>query len=72
MKCYKNNGINNVHINKQVLQNATSKTCGRYSIVFVALHKKGVEPSVMIDFMKNGAKKYGSVDNLLLEITDDL
>lgn len=68
LKCYKNNGIKNVYINNKKLQNDESMTCGRYAIIFTALHKMNIDPSKMIDFLNDGKKKYGSVDNFIFKL----
>lgn len=72
MKCYKNNGCKNVYINKRVLQNEDSYTCGRYTIILTTMHKLGIDPSDMIDFLLEGSKKYKSVDNFIFDLTKEL
>ena len=71
LECMKKNGIKKVYINKTVLQDDETMTCGYYSVILICLNKMGVDPSVMVDFLKNGGKKYGSVDNFLLKLTED-
>lgn len=68
LKCFKNNGIKNVYINDKKLQNDSSMTCGRYDIIFTLLNKLNIEPSDMIDFLKEGGKKNGSVDNFIIKL----
>ena len=60
-----------MHINKDQLQGDTSSVCGRYSILFTAMHKMGINPDDMIEFLKKGGKKYGSVDKFVLKLFDE-
>ena len=71
LQCFKNNGVKKVSINKKSLQNKTSMTCGRYGIIFTCLNKAGIDPDQMIDFLKDGGKKYGSVDKFILHLFDE-
>jgi hypothetical protein len=76
MKFFENNHnkgkIKYLHINDEVLQEPDSQTCGRYCIILISLHKMGLPPSVMIDYLKDGGKKYGSIDNFIIELTKNL
>jgi hypothetical protein len=69
LKCFKNNGINKVHINDTILQDETSQTCGRYCIIMTALHKMGIEPTTMVDYFIDGGQKNGSIDNFVISLT---
>lgn len=71
LKCFKNNGIEKIHINKTPIQNQKSVTCGRYAVIFTALHKLGIHPSDMIDYIMEGGKKYKSNDKFILELTKE-
>lgn len=70
-QCLKNAGAKSLYINKQKLQGDRSMTCGRYGIVFTCLHKAKMHPTDMIDFLKEGAKKYGSVDKYIVKLFDE-
>ena len=69
MKCFKNNGIKKVHINNKVLQGKNSQVCGRYAVVLAGINKMHMDPNLMIDFLKDGGKKYGSVDKFILKLS---
>jgi hypothetical protein len=66
--CYKNNNIKHLNISEAKLQGGKSMACGKYATLFVTLHKMGIEPTQMIDFLKSEGKKYGSVDKFILSL----
>ena len=70
LKCMRNNGIKQVHVNKDVLQNDKTQVCGRYGVILTAMNKMGIDPPIMIDFLKDGADKCGgNVDKFILKLT---
>ena len=73
MKCFKNNKIKTIYINKTPLQvDDDSVTCGRFAVIFTALHKLEIPPSDMIDFLIDGGKKMGSVDKFVFKLTKEI
>lgn len=68
LPCLKNNGINEVIINKQKMQQDNS-ICGRYGVVLCCLHKLNLTVPQIYDFLEAGKKKHKSYDRFILNLT---